>query len=196
MEHWENLSLENLIEEVNGVVYIEQWRPIQGYEGKYEISSFGRIKSLKYARRNIERLLKQGKSVGYLRVDLIEKTNHKLIHRLVAEAFILNPENKPQVNHKKGITTDNRMWELEWATESEQQIHAHKVLGFVPKVDHLLKYVKKVKVNQINPISNKVVYTFSSQKEAYTKLGLDKDSIYRVLKNKQILAGGYKWQYA
>lgn len=198
MEHWQNLSLENLSEVYEDILYIEEWKPISGYEEKYHVSSFGRIKSLFYKRKKKAAILKQGiTTTGYLRVDLVTKDNHQQVHVLVAKEFISNPENKPEVNHKLGITTDNRFWQLEWATKREQQIHAQKVLGFKPNIDGLLRQVEKTKrkVNQLHPVSKEIIQTYSSIKEASDKFGLGKDAIYRVIKLGQPLAGGYKWEY-
>jgi len=113
-----NLSIENLPNEI--------WKPIKGYEGLYEISSLGRVKSFK---RIKTRILKLCNSNGYLSVSLIDKNKvYKTfkIHRLVAINFIDNPENKEQVNHKNGIKSDNNLHNLEWCTPSENQIHANK----------------------------------------------------------------------
>lgn len=122
---------------------IEIWCDIAGFESKYLVSSFGRVKSIarivskKWKDKTVlkpvkERVLKPIRGVdGYLRVGLHEGGKIKVyaIHQLVARAFIPNPEKKKTVNHKLGIKDDNRVSELEWATHSEQGFHAFAVLG-------------------------------------------------------------------
>lgn len=88
----------------------EQWKDIFGFEGLYQISNFGRVKSLKGCRGVQERILKSLKNKdGYLQVVLCKngKIFHKLIHRLVAQAFLPNPNNLPEVNHINEVKTDN-----------------------------------------------------------------------------------------
>src|SRR6478735_358058 len=133
--HYGNYSLTNIVEEFEGVVYHEEWRPIQGYEGKYEISNFGRIKSLN---RKDERgkshptiILKSFFSHEYRRVQL-SKNGDRIkyqVHRLVGEAFIPNPMNLSQINHKRGNRHDNRAWMLEWSTCADNHKHAFSYLG-------------------------------------------------------------------
>ena len=110
----------------------ETWKPIAGYEGLYEISNFGRVKSLsKVIGRRVkgETLLKVRISpYGYKMVSLCKegKVFNASIHRLIADAFIPNPENKTQVNHKDGNKLNNDIKNLEWCTPSENINHAYK----------------------------------------------------------------------
>lgn len=107
----------------------EVWKDIEGYEGYYQVSNFGKIKSLKRERRLLEIILKEKKDKdGYLRVNLFKKNKRKMygVHCLVLQAFISNPENKPQVNHKDGVKINNNFENLEWNTNSENQKHAWK----------------------------------------------------------------------
>ena len=115
----------------------EEWRDIEGYEGLYQVSSLGRVKGLPRKVNNHtgyiqlkERYIK-GHPItkGYLQIQLSIKPKRdlKLIHVLVAQAFIPNPKGYPQVNHINGVKTDNRVTNLEWCDNSMNQLHAYKM---------------------------------------------------------------------
>lgn len=97
----------------------EIWKDIKGYEGLYQVSNLGRVKSLDYRHKGTSKVMSPGKQKnGYLNVGLWSgrKKETKYVHRLVAEAFVPNPNNWPEVNHKDECLTNNVASNLEWCT--------------------------------------------------------------------------------
>lgn len=118
---------------------IEEWKDVEGYEGKYRVSTFGRVFTYggerilrnRFGKEIIitwdDRQIAMKNSARYLRASLSKngEAKHFSVHRLVALAFIPNPDGKPQVNHKNGKKKDNNVSNLEWATSSENITHAY-----------------------------------------------------------------------
>lgn len=106
----------------------EEWKDVVGYEGRYEVSSLGRVKNVGDP-RYLGLIMSAHKSkVGYLRIGLSNGRKRRMItaHRLVALAFVPNPDGKPQINHKDGNKLNNHPSNLEWCTPREDRIHAVK----------------------------------------------------------------------
>jgi hypothetical protein len=132
---------------------IEEWMQIKDYEN-YEVSSLGQVRNKK-----TNRILKSSSKGGYLSVGLTNEINKKsfAVHRLVALAFIENPENKPTVNHKDRNKINNKLENLEWATHLEQNLHKTKSTNI---------RVHALKVLKICSKTNVILEMYNSLKEA------------------------------
>lgn len=168
----------------------EVWRPIAGYEGLYEVSNLGRVKSLWHKTR---RILKPALKHGYLQVNFVDGVTHKFfsVHRLVALAFIPNPENKPQVNHVNGDKTDNRVENLEWCTPSENMQHAVEN-GLMPQgADHPDSKFTNEQVLYIRENPDNLTTVQLAEMFDVTSSTISDVQLYKTYKN----AGGKKRKY-
>lgn len=166
----------------------EIWKDIEGYEGRYQVSNLGQVKRLasvttgRWGITHLKELIMKQTSddEGYLSVGLTKdnKQTSYRVHRLVAQAFIPNLENKPEVNHKDGVKYNNLSTNLEWCTDSENMIHALEHGLFRPNRHHLAsishlgtaKTSKRVRCIETGQI-------FRSQLEADRQLGLRDGSV-------------------
>ena len=162
---------------------IEVWKDIEGFEGLYQVSNLGRIKSA-FREGTKGGIIKQFIINRYPKVHLHKDGVSHFIytHRLVAKAFIPNPLNKPQVNHKNGNKHDNRAVNLEWATSQENLVHA---------IETGLRKFKKVA--QIK--NGTIIKVWHNANRASIETGIKYPSIWRVLNGKFKTAGGYEWKY-
>ena len=177
---------------------LEIWRPIKGYEGRYEVSSYGRVRSTnrQFTRKgyivNIRgKVLSPGTNCdgGYLFVNLCRpgfKRKGFYIHRLVAAAFLSNPDNLKEVNHKDRNTQNNNVSNLEWCTRqyNTTYLDAHKKRGVALRRPILV----------YNP--NETLYReFESCEDAALHFGVLKDTIYRYLAGKHKNQYGFTFKY-
>lgn len=173
---------------------MEVWKDIEGYGNRYQVSSEGRIrKKNKDKRSRPFRYLTPNcnNNAGYYRVGLSYKCYHKTltVHRLVAQAFIPNPNNKPQVNHIDGNKKNNRVENLEWVTVSENGIHASKT-GLL---DSMIAKASKA-VCQFN-LDGELLTRWDSFHQIERETGLRASYICRKCKGNGY-AYGYYWGYA
>ena len=168
-EIYKNLSLENLEGEI--------WLPIEGYEGLYEVSNMGRIKSLKDNHNNPrEKILSQcDNGKGYLKVMLCKegKMQTFFVHRLVGNAFLENKNNLPCFNHKNEDKTDNRAVNLEPCTQKYNVNYKNAIQRRVASTDWKAKVAhtdyqaigRKNAEKLINGVLSKKVYQYTKEKE-------------------------------
>lgn len=173
----------------------EVWKDVQGYEDKYQVSNLGRVRS---KRRIVDRgkyglltvparyMTLRQKGNGYLIVGLYShnKSKNAYVHRLVAKAFIPNPQQLPTVNHKNGDKTNNTVSNLEWASYSANNYHAYK---------HGLTHSNKNNSHMSTPVvaydrAGNLKYQFPSMREAERELHLANGVVHMAIKK--------GWHYA
>jgi hypothetical protein len=179
------------------MIGLEIWKDIKGYDGLYQVSNLGRVKSFVIMPNG--KILKPSiDNVGYSRNTLTKnkKPKHIYTHRLVAQAFIKNPKNKATVNHKDGNKLNNVPSNLEWCTQKENLQHAHKtgLFNFNKNKTRFLKVLKKRRKPIIMlTIDDVYIKEFDCAKYAYEETKIN--NITNCCLGKRKTAGGYKWKF-
>ena len=170
-------------------LYNEIWKDIKDYEGLYQVSNLGNVRN-----KRTEKVLIGGIKRGYREVIILKDTKrkYKLVHRLVAEAFIPNAENHPQVNHIDGNKLNNKVNNLEWCTRSENMKHAYKIGLEKPLYAQNNPRAKKVK--QYDLCKN-FIKQYDGIKEASRINNLNPRDISKCCQGKRRQVGGYIWTY-
>ena len=173
---------------------MEEWRDIKGFEGKYMVSNLGRVKSLNYNHTGKEGILKGvDYGYGYLYVSLTKdgKVKQYSINRLVAQAFLENPDNLPEVNHKDEDKTNNRVENLEWCSRSYNINYGTRNKEAGKKIGKKLSKA----VFSVNKESGLIMW-WQSAHEAEKYTGIAQSSICACCKGRYKSAGGHIWFYA
>ena len=182
----------------------EIWKDIEGYEGRYQVSNLGNVKSLNYRSKGISenRKLKQN-CKGYLWVTLHKGTQHRhfLVHRLVANAFLKNPNNYSDINHRDEDKTNNRVENLEWCTRSynikySMDLHPNERKGKPRKLNgKVAPYKHTRQIIQFDK-SGKEIRRWESVSEVANEMKWRGSSIVQACNGKRKTAYGYVWQFA
>lgn len=196
-------EMRNRLEEAaNGY---EEWKDIKDYKGQYQVSNIGRVRSLD--REVIKsdgqislyrgKILKQSKTTaGYYMVVLcnVGKQKPARIHRLVAEAFLPNPNNLPSINHKNEIKTDNRVDNLEWCDQKyNSRYGTARERGLATR--NRMKVSGAEKPVEQRDFDGTIIATYKSITDASNQTGVGQTNILRACRNIYHHAGGYKWNY-
>lgn len=172
----------------------EIWKDIKGYEGLYQVSNLGRVKSLNYHRTGREEILLPNQDkYGYLYVNLYKerKRTTKKFHRLVAETFIPNPLKLPQVNHINEDKTDNRVENLEWCSAKYNNNYGTKNTRMI---NNRMGYGKPIPILQYD-LNNNFIKEYPSIMQVKKQLGYSAGNICQCCKGKIKQAYGFIWKY-
>lgn len=175
----------------------EEWRPIEGYEDLYEVSNLGRVRS-----HGSIRSVKPWNN--YCVAKLYRNGNCKTayVHRLVAKAFIPNPQNKHFVNHKDGDKRNNHADNLEWCTRQENEIHAwkHGLKERIRQTSRANAIIARTHVDNKIPVTQysmngSPIMNWPSAADAMREIGVDASAISKCCRGKLNQTGGYLWRY-
>ena len=163
----------------------EIWKDILGYEGHYQVSNKGRVKSLKQGK---EKILKPERCRGYLRVGLLKNRNRKMfmVHRLVAQAFISNSDNLPMINHKDENPSNNRVENLEWCDSKYNNNYGTRTQRQSEKLSKpVLQYTK----------DGEFIREWKSGVDIKSNLGYSRGNISQCCTGKLKWIYGFVWKY-
>lgn len=183
---------------------MEVWKNIEGYEGLYQVSNKGNVKKLNYKNSGVDKILTQKHHPqGYVFTALWKDGKHKnhFMHRLVATAFIENPLNLPEVNHKDENQSNNCVENLEWCSSSYNTNYSRKrhperyfTVFDGKRTSHISKY-SMYEVNQLT-LSGELVKTWINIAEIVRTMKYNNASITRCIMGERKTAYGYKWEFA
>ena len=182
---------------------MEIWRDIEGYEGLYQVSNMGNVKSLKFGKEKILRLRKDKGNYLYVGLYKNGKGKNYYVHRLVAETFIQKIAGKDFVDHINGIRDDNRIDNLRWCTSKENsnfelcRKHRSEALKgkYVGEKNYLYGKTGALhhRSKAVLCLENGKIY--GSTMEAERELGINNSNISACCRGKLHSAGGYHWKY-
>ena len=172
----------------------EIWKPVVGHEDMYRVSNLGRVMSINYRHTGKPHILTPKKRCGYMAIHRRSNGGDIAIHRLVAEAFIANPDNLPCVNHINEDKCDNRACNLEWCTHQYNNTYGNRLIKMANTRKSSKTKTHKGDIYQYS-ITGEYIATFTSTISASAETGIERSSINKCALGQTKTAGGYKWSY-
>lgn len=190
-KYFNKVNIDDLVKPLDG----EIWKDAKGFKGLYMVSNYGRIKAINFGNHYKSQLIKQRigvKGVYYVDLSKNNKKYSRPIHRIIAETFISNPHNKPQVIHINGDKSNNTVKNLKWVNNSQNQQNVIKLgLRHIPqgKEVHNHRSVYQLDMN-LN-----IIDSWDTITEASKRFDIPTTNISKVCKGQRNKAGGYIWMY-